>query len=102
MISVHGKDLLQDTNGSPSTGGMSTSSQSTNLSTAVPKASSVAPTKSSSATTSKTKAGNTTTVKVDAAFAISANDLFELMTDESKVPAWTRNPAKVGTRSYWM
>ena len=41
---------------------------------------------------------NTTTVEIDATFAASADDLFSLMTDERRIPTWTRAPAKVRRR----
>jgi activator of HSP90 ATPase len=36
---------------------------------------------------------NTTTVKASAIFQASADDLFSLLTDESRIPSWTRAPA---------
>jgi len=37
---------------------------------------------------------NSTTVVVDAEFHASADDLFGLLTDEKRIPAWTRAPAQ--------
>ncbi|CCM01566.1 uncharacterized protein FIBRA_03626 [Fibroporia radiculosa] len=37
---------------------------------------------------------NTTTLTVDANFMASAADLFDLLTNEQRIPAWTRAPAK--------
>ncbi|CDO70015.1 hypothetical protein BN946_scf184354.g17 [Trametes cinnabarina] len=37
---------------------------------------------------------NTTRVTVEANFAASADDLFGILTDESRIPHWTRAPAK--------
>ncbi|KAG8796774.1 hypothetical protein FRC12_000024 [Ceratobasidium sp. 428] len=37
---------------------------------------------------------NATTVTVDASFMASADDLFELLTDEKKIPAWSHAPAQ--------
>ena len=40
------------------------------------------------------KAHNTTTVTVDAHFMAAADDLFSLLTDEKRIPQWTRAPAQ--------
>ncbi|KAI9068590.1 hypothetical protein FKP32DRAFT_1587565 [Trametes sanguinea] len=37
---------------------------------------------------------NTTRVTVEASFVASADDLFAVLTDESRIPHWTRAPAK--------
>jgi len=37
---------------------------------------------------------NTSKVTVDATFMVSADDLFALFTEESKIPTWTRAPAQ--------
>ena len=41
------------------------------------------------------KANNTTAVSVDAHFMAAAEDLFGVLTDEKRIPSWTRAPAKV-------
>lgn len=38
---------------------------------------------------------NTSTIRVEAQFMVSAADLFGYLTDETRIPAWTRAPAKV-------
>lgn len=38
---------------------------------------------------------NTTTLSVDAQFMASADDLFGLLSDEKRIPQWTRAPATV-------
>lgn len=38
---------------------------------------------------------NTTTLRLDGQFMSSAADLFDVLTDETKIPMWSRNPAKV-------
>ena len=38
---------------------------------------------------------NSTTVVVEADFRASADDLFGLLTNEKRIPAWTRAPAQV-------
>ena len=40
------------------------------------------------------KANNTTAVTVDAHFMAAADDLFALLTDEKRIPTWTRAPAR--------
>jgi activator of HSP90 ATPase len=40
---------------------------------------------------------NSATVVVEAEFRASADDLFGLLTDEKRIPAWTRAPAQVYT-----
>lgn len=46
---------------------------------------------------------NTSTIEVEATFHASADDLFSLLTDEKRIPMWSRAPAKVSLgrqRSY--
>ena len=43
----------------------------------------------------KEKAINTSQVSVDATFAASADDLYSILTDEKRIPAWSRASAKV-------
>ncbi len=38
---------------------------------------------------------NTSVVNVEATFRASADDLFALLTDEKRIPTWSRAPAKV-------
>jgi activator of HSP90 ATPase len=38
---------------------------------------------------------NTSVVNVEATFRASADDLFSLLTDEKRIPTWSRAPAKV-------
>ena len=44
----------------------------------------------------KGKQANTTTLTVDASFMASADDLFSMLTDEKRIPQWSRNSAMVG------
>jgi activator of Hsp90 ATPase protein 1 len=44
----------------------------------------------------KAKAINTETVVVSASFQASADDLFNILTDEKRIPHWSRAPAQVG------
>lgn len=38
---------------------------------------------------------NAALVEVEATFQAAADDLFSLLTDEKRIPAWSRAPAKV-------
>lgn len=93
IINTHGKDLTVSAD--PSRSG-----------TPAPAASSAAPsgaaTPASTAAASKpavkkpeAKAVNTATISVDGAFMASGDDLFSILTDEKRIPAWTRAPAQV-------
>jgi len=85
IVEIHGRDL-QVSSAQPSRTGTpvpSTSAAVSGTSTPAPKPAPV-----------KAKTVNSTTVKVDASFMASADDLFSLLTDEKRIPAWTRNSAK--------
>jgi activator of HSP90 ATPase len=91
IIETHGKDL---------TVSAEPSRAATPSTTTAPTP--VIPVASSSSAPPKLKAPevknvNTTTVEVQADFQASAADLFSLLTDEKRIPAWTRAPAKVET-----
>jgi activator of HSP90 ATPase len=98
LISTHGKDLLKDVNDSPASSGTTTPVRpGQGAAVAAPKAAPSAP------ATSAQKSGgaiNTTTVNVEGQFQASADDLFDFLTNEQKIPMWTRNPAKVRRLSY--
>ncbi|KAF8891339.1 activator of Hsp90 ATPase [Infundibulicybe gibba] len=88
LIDTHGKDLTISAD--PSRSG-------------TPAPAGATPTAAASAATSAPlsakkpepkKALNTTTVTVEANFQASADDLFGLLTDEKRIPMWTRAPAK--------
>ncbi|KAF8197507.1 activator of Hsp90 ATPase [Pholiota molesta] len=88
IIETHGKDL---------TVSAEPSRAATPSTTTAPTP--VIPVASSSSAPPKLKAPevknvNTTTVEVQADFQASAADLFSLLTDEKRIPAWTRAPAK--------
>lgn len=42
------------------------------------------------------KVANSSTVRVEAQFMVSASDLFDILTNEARIPQWTRAPAQVG------
>lgn len=88
IIDVHGRDLTKSTDtsrtGTPAPGGAPTVSMPASAS-----ATPAAPVKKA-----ELKAGNTTSIKVEAAFMASADDLFSILTDEKRIPSWSRAPAK--------
>lgn len=43
----------------------------------------------------KSSVGNTTTVEIKADLQVSADDLWDLLTDEKKIPMWSRSNAKL-------
>ncbi|KAI0958149.1 hypothetical protein AcW1_006318 [Taiwanofungus camphoratus] len=91
IIDTHGKDLT--VSAEPSRQGTPVSSAST-----VPQASASTPASAASSAKSAVKKDapriNTATVTVDANFMAAADDLFGLLTDEKRIPAWTRGPAQ--------
>ncbi|KAK2466650.1 hypothetical protein APHAL10511_000908 [Amanita phalloides] len=91
LIDAHGRDLTVSTEPSRAATPSSGNKEST-IPTATFK-------KSADATkqfmpTPKDAAISTKTVEVEATFQASANDLFELFTDEKRIPAWSRAPAQ--------
>ncbi|PPQ72111.1 hypothetical protein CVT24_002422 [Panaeolus cyanescens] len=89
IIDAHGKDLT--VSGDPSRAGTpapagSASSSSGPKTTGTPTAKTTKP--------AAPKGLNVTTVTVEADFQASADDLYSLLTDEKRIPAWTRAPAK--------
>lgn len=90
LIQTHGKDIQI---GTPSASGTTTPATTTSATT-----SASAP-KPTAAPTQKTapapaKAVNTAGVSAEASFMASADDLFSLLTDEKRIPMWTRAPAQ--------
>lgn len=51
--------------------------------------------KSQQQSTSRTPTINSASVNVEARLQVSADDLWELLTDERKIPMWARSPAEV-------
>ncbi|KAK7455114.1 Co-chaperone, variant 2 [Stygiomarasmius scandens] len=100
LIETHGKDLTVSAD--PSRSGTPAPPANANAaSTTTPVAS--GSTQSASASVkkdeSKAKAGNTTKVTVEASFMAAADDLFGLLTDEKRIPMWTRANAKSEAKS---
>jgi activator of HSP90 ATPase len=92
IVDTHGKDLTISADpsrtGTPAPSGAASApapAASTASTAAAPKPKA----------TEKPKV-NSTTIVVEADFRASADDLFSLLTDEKRIPAWTRAPAQVG------
>ncbi|KAH9951908.1 activator of Hsp90 ATPase [Amylocystis lapponica] len=88
LIETHGKDLTVSTD--PSRSGTPTQSATPVASASKPAAGSTKP----AAKKPEAKAVNSTTLTVDATFMAAADDLFGLLTDEKRIPLWTRAPAQ--------
>lgn len=93
IIDTHGKDLTVSAD--PSRSGTPAPAATP----AVPSAQPIS-VASSSSSTAKPKVQekakvNVTSVVVEADFRASADDIFSLLTDEKRIPAWTRASAKV-------
>jgi len=92
IIEVHGKDLTVSTEPSRSGTPVASIAASTSaVSSSTLKASAtIKPVKPVNAK----KALNTTRVSVEATFMAAADDLFSILTDEKRIPLWTRAPAQ--------
>ena len=89
IIDVHGKDLTVSTE--PSRSGTPA-----NASTPpVPSAAAASAPPARAAPAVKSESLNTTRVSVNATFMAAADDLFDLLTNEKRIPMWTRAPAQV-------
>ncbi|KAI0005901.1 hypothetical protein BJV74DRAFT_800661 [Russula compacta] len=86
LIDTHGKDIIVGSNEPSRTS--SPAPPSVNV-----PASSGAPRPAKKAVTASQKI-NTSVVEVEATFHASADDLFSLLTDEKRIPMWSRAPAK--------
>ncbi|KAI0699986.1 activator of Hsp90 ATPase [Cytidiella melzeri] len=91
IINNHGKDLTVSADASRSGTPAPTSAAQAATSSAPSSTSAPAP---KPPVKKSAKAVNTATITVDAGFMASADDLFSLMTDEQKIPSWTRAPAQ--------
>ena len=88
LIDTHGRDIT-------------VSADPSRTGTPTPATTAAAPATAASASTpaqkpkAPAKAFNTSKVEVNATFQASAADLFNLLTDEKRIPQWTRAPAVV-------
>ncbi|KAJ7099590.1 activator of Hsp90 ATPase [Mycena belliarum] len=86
LVDTHGKDLT--VHGDPSRSGTSTPAASSS------GASASAPAAPAPKPAEKKSNVNTTKISVEGSFMATADDLFGLLTDEKRIPMWTRAPAK--------
>jgi activator of HSP90 ATPase len=91
LIETHGKDLTVSTGPSRS----ETPAPHTGTSTPAVISSSTPPVQPAKQVAEKLKALNTARVSVEASFMAAADDLFGLLTDEKRIPSWSRAPAQV-------
>ncbi|KAA1469215.1 activator of Hsp90 ATPase [Dentipellis sp. KUC8613] len=104
LIETHGKDVLADasrtgspapttsTPSAPSAGSASTTS--TGVTGTAAGGVGAGEKKEKERKEVKKKSVNTALVEVEAAFQASADDLFSILTDEKRIPMWSRAPAK--------
>jgi len=93
IVDTHGKDILI----TPTASGSATPSAVAPSGPAVTPAAVVAATSATNASpapgSKPTKVLNSSVVCVEAQFMVSAEDLFSFLTDESKIPQWSRSSA---------
>lgn len=89
IIDVHGKDLTVSTE--PSRSGTPANAPTP----PVPAAAATSTPPARAAPAVKSESLNTTRVSVNATFMAAADDLFDLLTNEKRIPMWTRAPAQV-------
>ena len=90
IVDTHGKDLTVSTDPSRS-GTPANASTPSVLATASAQPAKAAP----AVKPVKNESLNTTRVSVTAIFMAAADDLFDLLTNENRIPMWTRAPAQV-------
>ena len=87
LIDTHGKDIIVGPN------------ETSRTSSPAPPSLSAPASSGASGPAKKVAASlkgiNTSIVNVEATFRASADDLFSLLTDEKRIPTWSRAPAKV-------
>lgn len=92
LIDTHGKDLTvsgePSRSSTPHVPGQGASSSASEQTTTDQKMNKPVP-------APKAKAINTETVAISASFQASADDLFSILTDEKRIPHWSRAPAQV-------
>ena len=98
ILDTHGKDVI--VSGTPDDSRSGTPAPSAVVAPEAPKTSTPVPaTKATNPTSTSKKTVNTGTVRVEGRFMASADDLFTLLTNEARIPAWSRAPAQVGRRT---
>lgn len=98
LIQANAKDLGHEDNASPSTSGATTPHNVKQNGTSTPAtASTTVPTAQKSKTSSSGL--STTKVEVEADLSIRREDLWDLLTNQARIPMWTRAPAQVSDTS---
>jgi len=93
ILDTHGKDVI--VSGTPDDSRTGTPAPPAVAAPEAPKTSTPAPaTKATNSTSKSKKAFNTGTVRVEGRFMASADDLFSILTNEARIPAWSRAPAQ--------
>ncbi|MBW0464834.1 hypothetical protein O181_004549 [Austropuccinia psidii MF-1] len=97
IVETHGAGFYKDNgispSGTPLTSG--TSTPATNLQTKSAPTTAPVPVVDPLAKSNNTKTINTTNIRIEAQFMSSASDLFDVLTDEEKIPTWSRNTAQM-------
>lgn len=94
LVETHGKDLT--VSAEPSRSGTPANGSAASNSGAAPSTSTLSkPEPAKPAAVRPTRAINTEIVTVEATFQAAADDLYNLFTDEARIPAWSRAPAQV-------
>lgn len=92
MIETHGKDLTVSAD--PSRAGTPAPAAPSASSTTASSSAAAATPKPAVKKEAKKVSVNSATVTVEASFMAAADDLFSMLTDEKRIPSWTRAPAK--------
>ena len=87
LIDTHGKDIIVGPN--------ETSRTSSPAPPPLPAPASTGTSGSAKKVAASSQRINTSAVNVEATFRASADDLFSLLTDEKRIPTWSRATAKV-------
>lgn len=100
IVDVHGPGFYKENGlspaGTPTDSGTSTPQPNpANLQTKSAPTTAPVPVEDPSTKSSKENVVNTSHLRIDGQFMSSASDLFDILTDETKIPMWTRNPAKM-------
>ena len=96
LLEAHGTPDAPSASGS----GTSTPNPSSGHYSPAPPTKAAEEAKPTKAEEKKVDVGSTATVEVKAELRASADDLWGLLTDESKIPMWSRAPAKVSHLDY--
>ncbi|KAK4058692.1 Co-chaperone [Microbotryomycetes sp. JL221] len=90
LVDTHGKDLLTD---AANDGSAQTSGASTPAATSGSKSTPTVPSAATVSAGTNKAPFNTSVVKASGDFASDAEGLFDVLTNEQRIPMWSRNPA---------